>query len=258
MRSEPFFGSGPGETRMKPGGLSAILQKGWGFFLETCYPKRCPFCGNIPHSGEICPECKSQITYIDQAFCLKCGKHLTSETEEYCMDCCRRRHEFVQGRSLYCYRGAVKTSLYRFKYSNKREYAEVYAEEMKRYLGRWIERAEVQVLIPVPIHKKRRRVRGYNQAEILAFALGCKMHLPVDRKSLVRVLNTAPQKNLDAKARKENLRQAFICRSEAVRGKNILLVDDIYTTGATVDAAAAALKQSGAEKIYVITVASGG
>ncbi len=258
VRTETVRGGHQNRAAKKQKVSAAGLRGMWEFFLDACYPKRCPFCGDIPPSGDICPVCRTQVTYIEKDFCLKCGKHLTSETDEYCTDCMRHIHAFIQGRSLFCYQEAVKASLYRFKYGNKREYADVYAGEMLRYLGRWIEYIRVQVLIPVPIHSKRRHVRGYNQAEVLALALGRRLGIPVDRKSLLRIRNTVPQKNLDAKARKENLRRAFVCKAEAVRGKRILLVDDIYTTGATVDAAAAALKQAGAENVYVITVASGG
>ena len=116
----------------------------------------------------------------------------------------------------------------------------------------------MDVILPVPIHPKRRRQRGYNQAEVLARALSSLSGLPADTKSLARVRNTVPQKQLTAAERASNLKGAFRVSGKNLKGMSVLLVDDIYTTGATADAAAKTLKESGVKAVYVVCVAIGG
>lgn len=120
-----------------------------------------------------------------------------------------------------------------------------------------IRRWGITTIIPVPLSKKRRRIRGYNQAELLARELGEKMSISVDTKHLIRVKDTVPQKKMDARGRRMNLRNAFAWRGkERIRG-NVLLVDDIYTTGNTIDSAAKVLKCAGARKVYFLTISIG-
>ena len=120
---------------------------------------------------------------------------------------------------------------------------------------------QIDVIIPVPIYKQRRRERGFNQAELLAKELGKQLGLPVCTDYLLRIKKTKPQKELNAKERKKNLQQAFSCnkkrKKEAITWKRILLVDDIYTTGSTLDACATVLSLSGAKKVYGICVCIG-
>ena len=108
-----------------------------------------------------------------------------------------------------------------------------------------------------PLHRKRMEKRGYNQAELIADALGKQTGLPVEKKLLQRRINTKPQKDLDPLQRRLNLKDAFIAKFD-LQGENILLTDDIYTTGATIDEAAGALKRAGAGRIYFLVVAIGG
>lgn len=179
------------------------------------------------------------------------------EQAEYCYDCGRSRHFYDQGKSVFCYQKEMRQSLYRFKDGGRREYASFYAKESARLYGAWIRERDIQAVIPIPIHKKKRKRRGYNQAEIYAKELGKVMGLPVDTGILVRTVNTAPQKKLNAAERKNNLKKAFKIGVDSVQWKRVLIVDDIYTTGSTVDAAAEKLKEFGVEKIYVLSVAIG-
>ncbi len=229
---------------------------------DILYPVRCPLCGQIPWGkdphGRTCDRCAAGLVYTGENYCMKCGRPIPSEREEYCRDCLRRRHSFDRCRAVFSYQGAVRISLYRFKYANKREYASYYSEEIWRYLGEWITGLGVDVILPVPIHPKRRRQRGYNQAEVLARALSSLSGLPADMKSLARVRNTVPQKQLTAAERASNLKGAFRVSGKNLKGMSVLLVDDIYTTGATADAAAKTLKESGVKAVYVVCVAIGG
>lgn len=225
--------------------------------LDYIYPPRCPVCDKISPEG-ICGVCRKNIVRIGAVFCMKCGKPLSDEEREYCEDCRKRKHSFDAGRSLFSYKGDVRRSLYRLKYGNKREYAEVYGKEMALTQGRWIRQMKVTRIVPVPLHPSRRRERGYNQAALIARELGRCTGIPVEEDLLFRVRKTAPLKTLTGQERRACLKDAFTVTERIPAGENILLVDDIYTTGTTADAAAACLKKCGCRRVFVVTVAIGG
>lgn len=152
----------------------------------------------------------------------------------------------------------MRSSIYRFKYDNKREYADFYTEELVRVYGNWIKSLQVDAIVPIPLHKKRKVSRGFNQAEVLACGIGKKLNLPVMPEVMVRTKNTVAQKELNDKERQENVKNAFKIPSNEVKLKKVLLVDDIYTTGSTIDAAAKALKSKGVEKVYYVCLCTGG
>lgn len=176
--------------------------------------------------------------------------------DEYCKDCGKRKHEFVQGKSLYEYSSAA-ASIYRFKYGKRREYADFYGEELAKRFGETIRRWGAEALVPVPVHEKRKRERGYNQAELLAVCLGKRLHIPVKQNLLVRSKETVPQKELNAAQRQNNLKRAFKIGKNDVKLSTIIVVDDIYTTGSTVDEIARTLKQAGVKQVYILTLAIG-
>lgn len=109
----------------------------WWKWLDYLYPPHCPVCDHICTEG-ICSECGKKLYWITTDYCMKCGKPLEDAQREYCPDCSRKRHVFRQNRALLSYRGAVKLSLYRMKYANRRDYAEIYGREMAVRLGSWI------------------------------------------------------------------------------------------------------------------------
>jgi ComF family protein len=111
------------------------------------------------------------------------------------------------------------------------------------------------VILPVPLHARRLRERGYNQASLLARELGKGVGLPVLENALIRVRDTAPQVDLKAKERQENVRGAFHCPDDRWAGKRVLLIDDVYTTGATLEACSLALKQRGVRIVWALTLA---
>lgn len=173
------------------------------------------------------------------------------------MDCGRKKHAFLQGKALWVYEEGIRESIYRFKYRDRREYAGVYASELAVRYGGWIKRQGIQAIVPVPLHKKRKRKRGYNQAELLAKELGRLLEIPVDTGLLVRVRDTKPQKTLNDIERKNNLKEAFKTTQNIVQLNYILVVDDIYTTGSTLDAAAKALTDAGAKGVYTCCISIG-
>ncbi len=225
--------------------------------LDLLFPPRCPICDEaVPYPELICPECRKKLRYIKEPVCLKCGKRLQDEREEYCRGCLMTKHLFTEGRGLFEYQSTAR-SMYRFKYAGRQEYARFYAEEIERRLGKKIRSWQADALVPVPIHYTRKRQRGYNQAERLAAEIGRRMHIPVERHLLRRVKKTLPQKQLGDAQRQNNLKKAFKIGRNDVKLKKIIIVDDIYTTGSTIDACAEELKKAGVERIYYISAAIG-
>lgn len=226
--------------------------------LDLLYPPRCPVCDKVvlPGSG-ICDGCKKKVQPVGAVVCLKCGKKISDSTKEFCWDCSRKSHSFAQGKAVWVYERGIKASLYRFKYQNRREYAAVYAGEIAKEYGTWIRQQRIQGILPVPLHRKRKSKRGYNQAEILAKELGRLLELPVYTDILIRTKDTKPQKLLNDAERKNNLKKAFKTAKNVVKLEYILVVDDICTTGSTLDAVAEVLLGAGALKVYACCVSIG-
>lgn len=233
------------------------MRKMGTWALSFLFPLRCPVCDGIvwPRGEKICPECLGKLKLLTPPWCMKCGKKL-SEPGEYCSDCREREHVFCRGRGLYEY-GSAAVPIYRFKYGGRQEYADFFGEQTAEYLGDFIRRVCPDALIPIPLHKKRMAARGYNQAELFARAIGRYMNLPVCTGFLVREKNTAPLKYENPKERQNNLKKAFNIVRNDVKLKRVILIDDIYTTGSTVDEAARTLKAYGVEKVYFVALACG-
>lgn len=233
------------------------IEKCWESGLDLVFPPRCPACDKpVPPTELICPACREKFVEVKAPLCLKCGKQIRDEREEYCRGCRLVMHEFERGRGLFTYRSMAE-SMYRFKYAGRREYARFYGEQIVRRLGRTIRGWKPDALIPVPVHSSRKRERGYNQAEVLAEEIGKKMDIPVERRLLKRVKKTMPQKLLDDKGRQNNLKRAFKICGNVVKLNTIIIIDDIYTTGSTVDAMAAVLQEAGIKHVYFIALAIG-
>lgn len=228
----------------------------WKKCLEILYPQTCHFCGKVCRK-EICKECMQKVEYIREPRCKRCGKPIRYEEAEFCHDCAVHSVAYEQGRSVWLHKGPVRWSIYQFKYHNRRIHGLFYAKEMYRLYGEKLAEWGIEVIIPVPLHKRRKRKRGYNQAEIIAKHLGRISGIPVETKAVARTHNTKPQKELNNKDRKKNLREAFRVSQAWNCPKNVLLVDDIYTTGNTIDAVARVLKEKGAYKVFFLTISIG-
>lgn len=223
--------------------------------LEWLYPSVCIFCGKICESG-ICEECGKKVGVIEEPRCKKCGKPIRQEEAEFCYDCEREELCYEQGRSLWLHKVPVSSSIYSFKYKNRRVYGEVYAKEMVKKFGELIRLWEIEVIVPVPLHRKKQKKRGYNQAEILAKQIGMRVRIPVNTMMVKRKINTVPQKEFTRKERKKNLKNAFEVKGN-IKEKRVLIIDDIYTTGSTIHSISVALKKAGVEKTYFLTISIG-
>ena len=243
------------------------FQKGKRAVAELLFPPRCVICDEIqPISGKgesglvgnyVCGKCRSYLAYTGTQVCQKCGKPLFNERVEYCPDCRKRPHAFTQGKGIWRYQGVMQKSLYRFKYSNRRTYADFYGMEAARLYGSWIRACKIEAIVPIPLHPKKYRQRGYNQAELFARVLGRQMEIPIRTDLLQRIVYTNPQKELDRAERRKNLKKALKVSENDVKLNYILLVDDIYTTGSTMDAAAEEFLARGAKRIYFLTIGMG-
>lgn len=227
-------------------------------FLDILYPRHCPVCHDIPVPGtqKICCGCRERLRPVTGPRCFKCSKPLKDTEQEYCSDCSRRTHLFEQGLGIFPYSTLLQESLFKLKYGKRQEYGVFYGELAAVYAADQIRRWKIDCIIPIPLHRKRLEKRGYNQADTIAEALGKRVVLPVEKKSLRRKINTKPQKDLSPGERQKNIKGAFTAGGD-LRGKNILLIDDIYTTGTTIDEAAGTLKKAGAEKVYFLVIAIG-
>ena len=224
--------------------------------LDLLFPRRCAICDRTVLRHEtVCPACSEHIKVIEGPVCMRCGKRLDDE-ELYCYDCKRKQTAFDRGFSVFEYE-FIRESLYRFKYSGRAEYARFYADTTWKRYKDVLTALNVDALIPVPIHKKRLNRRGYNQASEYAACLSGYMGVPVRDDVVIRCKNTGPLKKLDAGQRQKNLKKAFKLVKNDVKFRKVCIVDDIYTTGATIDALARIFKSIGVERVYFITIATG-
>ncbi len=226
--------------------------------LDLFFPRRCPVCDEPvkPWNALICKDCAHLPAYPEPPFCMKCGKHLDREEKEYCKNCALNAHLYDRGRALFDYK-SISLSIARFKYAGRQEYAAFYAACMAERLGGFIRDCGAQALVPVPLHKSRMRRRGYNQAEVLARELSALTGIPVVTDWIIRAEKTAPMKDLSAQERQNNLKRAFKIRRNDVKLSTVIIIDDIYTTGSTMDAMSCELKKAGVKRIYFVALAIG-
>lgn len=229
------------------------------FILHLLYPERCVVCDGILEDAAsgICPECCGKLAYIKEPRCRKCGKQLFEDEKEFCDGCKGRKQYFDRGIILFSYNEAMKKSIYRFKYANRREYKKFYAKEICRCLGREIRGFHADAILPVPLHKKRQRQRGYNQAELIAVQVGVELGIPVYAKILQRSRDTKPLKTMGRTERENNLKKAFKLWENDVKLNKVIIIDDIITTGSTINEAAAVLREAGVREIYFVALSSG-
>ncbi len=227
--------------------------------VQLCYPLHCPVCDEIvkPAGEKICLECLEKLKPLTPPYCLSCGKKMILESEEeLCRECRDRKRLFTRGRSVFEYDSAA-LSIYKLKYAGRQEYADYFGEETARLLGEFLREQSPEALVPMPLHPRREAVRGYNQAKVYAAAISRYTGIPMRADLLKRVRNTVPMKMLDPMQRQNNLKKAFIVPRNDVKLNRVFLVDDIYTTGATVEEAARVLHAAGISEVGFVTIAGG-
>lgn len=241
--------------------LTKIIRKPAEELLNLLFPRRCALCDGILKRKEhgICAVCGEKYPLIRSGFppgmnrCTLCSRPLTRPAE-YCESCKKTEHVFTRGIAAFPYRGAVRDGILRLKYGGRAEYASFFAEALCAAGLSLFREWDIQVIVPVPVHRMRLAKRGYNQAEEIAGCLSRLTGIPMDTGLLKRKRNTRAQKKLGRRARAANLRNAFTAGKPFRKYRNVLIVDDIYTTGSTVDAAAEVLIKNGCGHIYFTAV----
>jgi len=206
----------------------------------------------------MCGKCSKKLKPVRQPYCFRCGKPLFSGEQEYCHDCEKQKHVFDRGFSILEYDAVSSPSILAIKYKNKREFLTMYGELAKRQYQDLLGKLAPECLVPVPVSRKKYRTRGYNQAELFAREIERWSNIPVKKDLIERRKETAPLKELNPIQRRRELEKAFVWKGKDYAGeRTVLIVDDIYTSGATVDACAGILKQHGIKRVYVLTMAIG-
>jgi len=230
--------------------LASILGKAGRQAVDLLFPPRCAVCGSS--DSFLCPRCQGSLPAAEPPRCSVCWQ--PADREEVCSKCARSRPAFDGLRSPFVFQGGVRELVHGLKYQHQ----SVLAESMAELLFHFLEGSPrpVDVVVPVPLFPRRQRVRGYNQSGLLAAALARRMELPVDGRSLVRLRSTASQaETQNVEERRVNVRDAFGCHDRQLAGRRVLLIDDVSTTGATLDACAQALRRAGATSVWALTFA---
>ena len=227
--------------------------------ITWLYPERCPVCLRLvmPKGAGLHPKCKYKLDTITEPICFKCGVPLASGEEEYCAVCIREPDRgWDIGRSVFPYHGIMGNALHLVKKEGTKEFIRFFAKHIKESQQYFIRQTAPECIVPVPLHRIKLRSRGFNQAELLAKALGEEIGLPV-RKLLVKGKNTKDQKILDRNERRKNVKDAFFVNEEEMGTTipvSVLLLDDVSTTGSTLTACAHTLKLYGVTRVSYITV----
>ena len=235
--------------------MSNRLFKLKNWLQEAVAPSefRCANCGvDVFDQSGFCPKCLKEVVFNNGKTCKRCGVAIHGE-EDYCGHCAFEKIYFDRGYSPFSYTGAVQQAILQMKFAHVATNAKILA----RYLASCVRQNNLQfdVVTFVPMTAKSKRQRGYNQAQLLATYFCDILKVSPPEPLLAKVKETERQENLDKQARNENLVGAFAASGD-VKGKNVLLVDDIKTTGSTLNECAKALKRKGAASVVCLTVAS--
>lgn len=227
--------------------------------INILFPARCAICFEpVGKHGALCGKCWQSVHFIADPICYKCGLPFEYHIGEkaLCGRCMEHKPVYTEARSVFKYDDISKKQVLAFKYNDKTQLAPVFGEWLARVAVPYVERA--YAIIPVPLHYFRLFARRYNQASLLSYALAKHIHLPVLPDTLQRTRRTQSQAGLSRRQRDDNMRGAFhvpSARRMHIRNKPVILVDDVMTTGATLNACARALHDAGATDVYALTLA---
>jgi competence protein ComFC len=222
--------------------------------VDLIFPPRCAICKSKDRNA-ICENCLAKAAYLEPPICRLCGKPRDRYfSQDLCEDCAGGDIPFDLSRSVAIYGGVMKEAIHKFKFDGRKALAPRLGRFLATYLRDGdIPANDIDVIVPVPLSAKREKQRGYNQSKLLAEEIRRVYPIPLDDSSLKKIKDVTPQFELSRKERLKNVRGAF--RSSPMTGKKVLLIDDIYTTGATVREASLALKTAGAKNVYALTLA---
>lgn len=218
--------------------------------IDLFFPRSCLGCGKV--GDFICSRCSKKLSRLLPPICQRCGKPESSGT--YCRECWGTRNHIDVIRSVFVFEGIIRRAVHEFKYRNLRAIAVDLSQYMADYFLEY--KLAADILLPVPMHANRLRKRGYNQSDLLAELISGRLSLPVRGDLIRRVRDNKPQaRTTCVEERRSNMENTFTCISSEVSGKDIIIIDDVCTSGATLEACAAALKMKGASNVSGFTLA---
>jgi len=259
--SPGLFGERTERVRHLYGAVRREASAAAGAAADLLYPRRCPVCDRPvrPAVALVCPDCTQMLQRVQAPVCRRCGKPLRAVApalSSLCGDCRRIPHAYDRGSAVFTYHSAAG-GLFRFKYGGRREYDAYYGMVMAQKLAEEYPAGTFDFLVPVPLSSQKLQKRGYNQALLLARVISERTGIPVRENILRREEDTRPMKNMGPQERQNNLKKAFHVYGNDVELSTIMPIDDIYTTGATIDACAKALYRQGARRVCFLTLAIG-
>ncbi len=225
--------------------------------LDLLFPPSCPSCKQVMERSpqQLCATCYAKLQRIKNPYCSRCGKRLQGGEENHlCGDCLQSHWLFEKARSFFLYEKTIAHLIHDLKYSGDLSVLSALSwlslqSELLYDLD------EADYILPVPLHTSRLRKRGFNQSLLLAKGIFAKKKERIKFDLLSRIVDTIPQTGLTGKQRRKNLKNAFmVTKPDKIAGKNILLVDDVFTTGSTVQECTKALKQAGCNRVEVVTL----
>jgi ComF family protein len=237
------------------------------WLLDWLFPPRCRACGAWIHGSDaeyFCRSCRPNIQLVEHPLCSVCGRPFpdASGDDHPCAACLKRAPHFVRARAWACYPREelegqpLRTVVQRFKYGRKVSLGKPLGRLMARGCEEFLQDCGADLIVPVPLHPKRLRWRGFNQSVLLALQVSRACGTLMDPFALVRLRETPPQTQLTEEERRKNVRGAFTLNPDRpVEDKTILLIDDVYTSGATVNECSRVLRRGGAAEVYVLILA---
>ena len=233
----------------------------WQALLDFFFPPKCPLCGKDQvgrREDRPCPACLSRLKFTSSPRCPRCGLGFgsPSENDHLCSECLTEERYFGNARAVCLYEGLMVEAISRFKYGRATRLSRPLGSLLAEYQDPEFPFSRWDLILPVPLHPKRLRERGFNQSLLLARYLSRKRSIPLNITSLYRSRPTTPQTQLSGPERQRNVRGAFGVRGpEAISKKRVLLIDDVFTTGATARECAKVLLDAGAKQVDVLTLA---
>lgn len=235
--------------------------------IDIVYPPRCHICHDFLLNGQredesqfFCRTCAADFYRITSPLCPVCSTPLDSSLDDHlCEDCLRKRPHYEATYACYMYNGAIMDAIHQFKYGSKSFLSESLGPLFAQFAENVVQQSATTLTVPVPLHPKRLRERGFNQSLLLARHVAGKLGTELDFLSLRRVKYTNPQTGLGKEERRKNVRNAFqVVSPEAVKDKTVLLIDDVATTGNTLNECSRILRKSGCTDVYCLVLAKAG
>lgn len=241
-----------------------MLKRAVESVVSLFFPPFCAVCGELAEARElqenVCLQCWGGIVEVGDGVCFRCGRPIESRAVSelpvpyFCSFCRLKKVPYKLMRSLLRYQSPLREMIHLFKFEGMLNVGRELGEKLAEWATMSSDFAAAEVVAPVPLHPLRRCGRGFNQAEILARIVASRLGLPVS-SALRRIRNTPPQSRLDPEKRRRNVRGAFrVSRRKEIKGRQVLLVDDITTTETTIRECSRVLRSGGASDVLVLTL----